>query len=53
MVRFGLTALLCAGLSVAAQDVEKPKEAITAAHIPGAYIFEFEENHVSITKYLL
>ncbi|KAM0196020.1 hypothetical protein ACHAPA_004653 [Fusarium lateritium] len=45
MVRFGLTALLCAGLSVAAQDVEKPKEAVTAPHIPGAYIFEFEENH--------
>ncbi|KAM0344971.1 hypothetical protein ACHAPU_006849 [Fusarium lateritium] len=44
MVRLGLTALLFAGLSTAV-DVEAPKEAITAPHIPGAYIFEFEENH--------
>ncbi|KAF4456674.1 putative subtilisin-like serine protease [Fusarium austroafricanum] len=42
MVRFGLTALLFAGLSTAVQETE---QGTAATHVPGAYIFEFEENH--------
>ncbi|EXK87605.1 hypothetical protein FOQG_08943 [Fusarium oxysporum f. sp. raphani 54005] len=42
MVRLGLTALLFAGLSAAVQDTE---QGTAVTHVPGAYIFEFEENH--------
>lgn len=46
MVRLGLTALLFAGLSAAVQDTE---QGTAVTHVPGAYIFEFEENHVRIS----
>jgi hypothetical protein len=45
MVRLGLAALLFAGLSTAVQDTE---QGTAVTHVPGAYIFEFEENHVRI-----
>lgn len=46
MVRLGLAALLFAGLSAAVQDTE---QGTAVTHVPGAYIFEFEENHVRIS----
>ncbi|KAH7194985.1 peptidase S8/S53 domain-containing protein [Fusarium oxysporum] len=42
MVRLGLTALLFAGLSTTVQAAE---QATDVTQFPGAYIFEFEENH--------
>ncbi|CAF3467306.1 unnamed protein product [Fusarium graminearum] len=46
MVRFGLSALLFAGLSLAQDELSQPPqpEQGTVAHLPGAYIFEFEES---------
>ncbi|KAM0553268.1 hypothetical protein ACHAPJ_007558 [Fusarium lateritium] len=44
MVRFGLAALLFAGISTAVQTPDE-KATTTVTHLPGAYIFEFEPNH--------
>jgi hypothetical protein len=46
MVRLGLSALLFAGLSLAQDELSQPPqpEQGTVAHLPGAYIFEFEES---------
>ncbi|RKL10753.1 hypothetical protein BFJ70_g16498 [Fusarium oxysporum] len=49
MVRLGLAALLFAGLSAAVENLDEPTNTVT--HVPGAYIFEFEENHDTSTFY--
>jgi hypothetical protein len=52
MVRFSLVTALCAAV-VSAVDFDKIAVGKGHSRLPGAYIFEFEENHVRIVSSLM